>query len=154
MAEIAWQYKRTKIALSYYNKLLKRRYKRSVKEYELQYMRVAILNEKLGRSSLALSTYRQGFIKTHRPDLLINGLQLSFDRHDMRNFSRLTTLAKKYKRQFRSKSRYWLLQAAYAQRNKDYRTALSYYKTVLSLRPKSREARSGIKAIRKYLRST
>jgi len=154
MAEIAWQYKQTKTALSYYNKLLQRPYKRSAKEHELQYMRVAILNEKLGKLNLALSTYRKGFIKTGRTNLLINGLQLSFDRSDSRNFTRLITLAKKHKRQFRSKSRYWLLQAAYAQRNKNYRTALNYYKTVLSLRPKSREARAGIKAIRKYLRST
>jgi tetratricopeptide (TPR) repeat protein len=153
MAEIAWLYKQTKTALSYYNQLLQQRYKRSAKEYELQYMRVALLNQKLGRTSIALSTYHQGFIKTRHTNLLINGLQLSFDRGDMRNFTRLTTLAKKYKRQFKSKSRYWLLQAAYAQRNKNYRTALNYYKTVLSLRPKSREAKTGITAIRKHLRS-
>jgi hypothetical protein len=126
MAEVAWQYKQTRVALSYYNQLLQQGYKRSLKEYELQYMRIAILNKKLGRPKIALAMYRKGFIKTRRSALLINGLQLSFDQRDMKNFTRLTSLARRYKQQFRSKSRYWLLQAAYAQRNKNYHTALNY----------------------------
>ena len=154
IAEVAWRYKYTKTALYYYNRLLKKRYKGSKRERPLQYMRIAILNKKLGRVRTALSTYRKGFIRTRNPNLLINGLQLSFDRKDNYHFKQLTSLAKKRKRLFRSKSRYWLLQAADAQRNKRYRKALKYYKTVLSLKPRSREARSGVRAIRRHLRSS
>ncbi len=115
MAEVAWQNKHTKTALSYYKRLLNKRYRGSSKERPLQYMRIAILNKKMGRPRTALSTYRKGFIRTRNTDLLINGLQLSFDQHDTYNFKRLTSLAQKYRRQFRSNSRYWLLQAANAQ---------------------------------------
>jgi tetratricopeptide (TPR) repeat protein len=153
MAEIAWQNNHTKTALSYYNRLLNKHYKGSAKERPLQYMRIAILNKKLGRPRTALSIYRKGFIQTKDSNLLINGLQLSFDQQDAYNFKRLTSLAKKYNRQFRSNSRYWLLQAANAQRNKHYRTALKYYKTVLSLKPKSHEAHTGVRAIKRHLRS-
>ena len=153
MAEVAWQNKHTKTALSYYNRLLKKRYKGSSKERPLQYMRIALLNKKMGRPRTALSIYRKGFIRTRNSDLLINGLQLSFDQHDVYNFKRLTSLAKKHRRQFRSNSRYWLLQAANAQQNKHYRTALKHYRKVLSLKPRSREARSGVRAIKRYLKS-
>lgn len=152
MADVAWHYQHKKIALSYYKKLIKRKYKHASKERPLQYSRIAILHEKLGRPKIALSTYRKGFIKTLKTDLLINGLQLSFDRHDKGNFKRLTTLAKKHKRKFRSEPHYWLLQAAFAQRNKHYKTALKYYRKVLSLKPRSREARRAVRSIKKYLR--
>ncbi|MCK5897121.1 MAG: tetratricopeptide repeat protein [Cocleimonas sp.] len=153
MADLAWQYKQTKTALAYYNQLLNRRYKRTSKERAFQYTRIAILNSKLGRKRKALSTYRKGFLKTRQTNLLINGLQLSFDLKDMYNFKRLTTLAKQHKRLFRSKARYWLLQAAHAQQHKQYKTALRYYKTVLSLKPRSHEARNAVRAIRKHLNS-
>ncbi|HIO91416.1 MAG TPA: hypothetical protein EYG68_01045 [Leucothrix mucor] len=149
MAEVAWKYKHYRQALSYYTLLINKKYKRSLKERTFQYMRVALLQKKLGHPKSALKTFRKGYIKTRNPELLINGLQLSFDRHDERNFKRLTSLAKKRKSRVKSRSRYWLLQAAYAQRNKSYKTALRYYKRVLSLKPRSREARLGIKAIKK-----
>lgn len=153
MAEVAWQYKHRSAALSYYNRLINKRYKRSQRERTLQYTRIAILHKKLGHPKKALSIYRKGFIKTQRTELLINGLQLSFDQRDQYNFKRLTTLAKKHRRRFRSKSRYWLLQAAHAQQSKNYKTALKYYRKALSLKPNSREARSGVKSIRKYLKN-
>ena len=152
MAEVAWQNKHTKTALSYYKRLLNKRYRGAAKKRPLQYMRIAILNKKMGRPRTALSTYHKGFIKTRNTDLLINGLQLSFDQYDTYNFKRLTSLAKKYRRQFRSNSRYWLLQAANAQQNKQYQTALRYYRKVLSLKPRSREARRGVRDIKRYLR--
>ena len=153
MAELAWRNKHTKMALSYYKRLVNKRYRGASKERPLQYMRIALLNKKMGRARSALATYRKGFIRTRKTDLLINGLQLSFDRHDSYNFKRFITLAKKNKRLFRSNSRYWLLQAASAQQNKRYKKALRYYKKVLSLTPRSREARSGINAIRRLKRS-
>jgi predicted Zn-dependent protease len=153
MADVAWQYQHKKIALFYYKKLINKKYKRSSKEWALQYSRIAILHEKLGHHKTALSTYRKGFIKTLKKDLLINGLQLSFGRYDKKNFKRLTALAKKHKRKFRSNSRYWLLQAASAQRDKHYKTALRYYRKVLLLRPRSREARRAVRSIKKHLKN-
>lgn len=153
MAEIAWHYQHKEAALYYYNRLTNEHYKHALKDRVLQYTRIAILNKKLGRERTALSAYRKGFIKTRRTELLIKGLQLSFDLNDRYNFERLTKLAKKHKRLFRSKSRYWLLQAAHAQQHEQYNTALKHYKTVLSLRPKSSEARSAVKAIKQHLSS-
>ena len=153
MADVAWRYQHKKISLTYYKKLINKKYKRSSKEYAFQYTRIAILYKKLGRSKVALSVYRKGFVKTLKTDLLINGLQLSFDQHDKRNFKRLTALAKKHRRKFRSNSRYWLLQAAHAQREKHYKTALRYYRKVLSLKPRSREARRAVRSIKKHLRN-
>ena len=149
MAEVAWKYKHHRQALSYYKRLIKKRYKRSLRERTFQYMRVALLQKKLGQPKAALSTFRKGFIRTSSPDLLINGLQLSFDRHDKHSFKTLTALTKTRRSRVKSRARYWLLQAAYAQRNKSYKTALRYYKRVLSLSPRSREARVGIRAIKK-----
>ncbi len=153
MAEVAWKYKHNREALSYYKRLIKKKYKRSLRERSFQYMRIALLQKKLGHTKSALSTFRKGFIKTSNPDLLINGLQLSFDRYDKHSFKALTALTKKRKSRVKSRSRYWLLQAAYAQRNKSYKTALRYYKHVLSLKPRSREARIGIRAIKKVTKN-
>ncbi len=153
MAEVAWRYKHKNAALSYYKRLINKRYRSSSQQRALQYTRIAILHTELGRPRKALSTYRKGFIKTLRTDLLINGLQLSFDQRDQYNFKRLTQLAKKHKSRFSSKSRYWLLQAAYAQQGKNYKTALKYYRKALLLKPSSNEARSGVKSIKKYLKN-
>lgn len=153
MAEVAWTYKHNSNALSYYKKLLNKKYKGSSKDRALQYMRVALLQKKLGQQGNALSTFRTGFIRTANTDLLINGLQLSFDRQDNSNFRRFTALTKRYRSNVKAKPRYWLLQAAYSQRNKNYRTALKYYKKVLSITPNSREARIGVRAIKRTLKS-
>ncbi len=149
MAEIAWRYKHYRQSLSYYKRLINNKYKRPLRERIFQYMRIALLQKKLGKPKSALATFRKGFINTSSLTLLINGLQLSFDRHDEYYFKSFTKLAKKHKNKVKLSSRYWLLQAAHAQRNKSYKTALRHYKRVLSLKPKSREARLGIRAIRK-----
>ena len=88
-------------------------------------------------------------MKTRNTNLLINALQASFDNKDNHGFNKLSKLAKRHESLFRSKPRYWLLQASYAQRNKHYRTALRYYKKLLKLKPKSKEAIKGIKAIKR-----
>lgn len=149
MAEVAWKYKHNRQALSYYKRLIKKKYRRSLRERTFQYMRIALLQKKLGQTKSALNTFRNGFIKTSSPELLINGLQLSFDRHDKHSFKTLTALTKKRRSRVKSRARYWILQAAQAQRNKSYKTALRYYKRALLLKPKSHEAHAGIRAIKK-----
>ncbi len=153
MAEVAWRYKHKNAALSYYKRLINKRYRGSLQQRALQYTRIAILHTELGHPRKALSMYRKGFIKTLRTDLLINGLQLSFDQRDQYNFKRFTQLAKKHRNRFRSKSRYWLLQAASAQQGKNYKVAPKYYRKALLLKPSSNEARNGVKSIKKYLKN-
>ncbi|MCK5901676.1 MAG: tetratricopeptide repeat protein [Cocleimonas sp.] len=148
MADIAWRYRHNKEALFYYRRLLNRKYQ-STRARAFYYTRIAFLQKKLGKPHLALATFRKGFIRTARSDLLINGLQLSFNRRNDAGFKRLTSLANRSRSRIKSRSRYWILQAAYAQRQKRYRTALRYYKQALRLNPRSREARIAIRAIRR-----
>ena len=149
MAEIAWQHKYRKSALSYYSTLLKRKYKRSRRTLAFQYMRISELQSKLGRENLALSTLRKGFLRTGDSQLLIGGLQRSFDFYDDASFTGFASLAKTRRTNITKKSRYWVLLGAYNQRNGRLSSSLKYYKRALAINPNSRDAKIGINAIRK-----
>lgn len=153
MAEIAWQYKYRKSALSYYSTLLKRKYKRSRRTLAFQYMRISELQSKLGHKNLALSTLRKGFLRTRNSQLLIRGLQLSFDLHDDASFTRFASLAKTRRTNVTKKSRYWVLLGAYNQRHRRFTRSLKYYKRALAINPNTRDAKIGINAIRKASKS-
>jgi len=149
MAEIAWQHKYTRSALAYYSRLLKKRYRRSAQARELQYMRVSILQERLGRNAQALSTLAKGVIKTKSRKLLLRGLQLSFDQHDDANFERFVSLSEKYNTGIENTSRYWILLGAYDQKYGQLDTALQYFQRALAINPGAKDAFIGVKAIQK-----
>ncbi len=149
MAEIAWQYKYRKSAAAYYSRLLKRRYQRSRRVRELQYMRLSILQEDLGQNSLALSTLSQGVKKTKSSSLLLRGLQLSFDLSDDINFEHFISLANRYKTGVERLSRYWVLLAAFDQKYGLFNSSFEYYQRALAINPASRDALNGINAIKK-----
>jgi len=149
MAEIAWQYKYTKSALSYYSVLLNRRYKRSVRTRELQYLRVSNLQEKLGRKAQALTSLSKGISKTRSRKLLLRGLQLSFDSYDDINFEHFLSLANRYRTNIKKSSRYWILLGAYDQRYGRLNSALGYYKRALAINPNAKDAWIGVNAIKK-----
>ena len=149
MAEIAWQYKYRKSAAAYYSRLLKRRYQRSRRVRELQYMRLSILQEDLGQNSLALSTLSQGVKRTKSSSLLLRGLQLSFDLSDDINFEHFISLANRYKTGVERLSRYWVLLAAFDQKYGLFNSSFEYYQRALAINSASRDALNGINAIKK-----
>ena len=151
MAEIAWRHKYTKPALDYYSTLIKRKYKRSGSTRAFQYMRMSELQLKLGHENLALSTLKEGFLKTRSSQILIRGLQLSFDLYDDTNFIRFVALAKTRRTNVKKKSRYWVLLGAYNQRYRRFSDSLKCYKRALVVNPNSRDAKIGINAIRRQV---
>jgi hypothetical protein len=148
MAEVAWTYKHDQDALGYYQQLLSKQDKRDVKERILYHTRIALLFDRLGQHPQAVAAFKRGFMETADTDLLLSGLQASFDMKDGRGFTALLALAKEQSTRFAKEPRYWLLQAAYANQQQDYNTAASFYQRVLALDANSKDALAGLEAIR------
>ncbi|PWQ96356.1 tetratricopeptide repeat protein [Leucothrix arctica] len=147
MADLAWSYEQNTAALSYYQRLIKASDKSKIKERVLYHTRISLLYGKLNQSQAAIKAVRLGFMETSDVDLMLSGLQLTFDAKDFRGFTQLLTLSKEQSSRFAKKPRYWLLQAAFANQQKRYADAGALYQKVLALNPNSKDALDGIRGI-------
>lgn len=149
MGEVAWTYKHNPQALNYYQRLLTVTPPAKLKQRTLYHTRVALLQSRLGKPSMAIASIKRGFMETSDIDLMLSGLQIAFDAKDYQGFSGLLTLAKEQASRFEKEPRYWLMQAAIANIQKQYDVALGLYRRTLALNPQSKEAKNGIESIRK-----
>ncbi|PWQ99787.1 tetratricopeptide repeat protein [Leucothrix pacifica] len=149
MGEVAWTYQHNAVALAYYQRLLKSTDQSEVKQRILFHTRIALLHDKLGQSAAALAAIKRGFMETADTDLMITGMQIAFDAKDYQGFATLLALSKEQSSRFASEPRYWLMQAAIANSQKNYQQALSLFQKVLALNPNSKDAQSGIDSIQK-----
>ena len=149
MGEVAWTYKHNASALSYYQRLLKVTAQSKVKARILFHTRIALLHNKLGQNAEALAAIKRGFMETADTDIMITGMQIAFDAKDYTGFSTLLKLSQEQSSRFASEPRYWLMQAAIANAQKNYDQALLLFKKVLALSPDSKDAINGIDSIRK-----
>lgn len=151
MAEVTWINEQNQPALRYYRTLLKRTPKSKTKERVLYHTRVALLHSKLKQHPLALRAFEQGFMETADPDLLLSGLQASFDAKDYQGFGKLLNLSKAKVSLFATRPNYWLMQASLATEQRQYVKANQLYNKVLALEPASEQALAGIKSINSVL---
>ena len=147
MAEVAWSYEQHTAALSYYQLLIKDSDKSKIKERVLYHTRIALLYGKLNQPQAAINAVKRGFMETSDVNLILSGLQITFDAKDYRGFSQLLTLSKEQSSRFAKEPRYWLLQAVVANQQKRYADAASLYQKVLALNPSSKDAIEGIRGI-------
>lgn len=149
MGEITWTYEQNTHALKYYQRLLKVTAQTKPKQRMLYHTRIALLYDKLGQNMAALAAIRRGFMETADTSIMITGMQIALDAKDYKGFSSLLTLSKEQASRFESEPRYWLMQAAVENAQKNYDMALVLFKKVLALNPSSKEAQNGIESIQK-----
>ncbi|RVU84214.1 tetratricopeptide repeat protein [Leucothrix sargassi] len=147
MAEVAWSYEQNAVALSYYQRLIKTSDKNNIKERVLYHTRIALLHGKLNQPQLAIQAVQRGFMETADADLMLNGLQITFDAKDFNGFNTLLSLSKEQSSRFAKEPRYWLLQAAFANQQKRYSDATALFQKVLAINPNSKDALEGIRGI-------
>ena len=154
MAEVAWSYEQNSIALSYYQLLIKTSEKSNIKERVMHHTRIALLHGKLNQPQAAIRAVKRGFMETANADLMITGLQLTFDAKNYSGFTQLLTLSKEQSSLFAKEPRYWLLQAALANQQKRYTDASALFQKVLAINPSSKDALAGINAIKLIIADT
>ena len=154
MAEVTWTHEQNQASLTYYKQLLKLSKVGEAEKRVLYHTRIAILHSKLNQTTLALDAFKRGFMETSNPDLMLSGLQATFDNKDYRGFSELLALSKEQETLFNTKPRYWLMQASIATQQLQYTKATQLYNKVLALDPDSLAALEGLKAIKVVMADT